>query len=251
MGVRKWGKRNKPPLVLVARPLKQKDTEHGALDIEPLLDCEDPPNIKKQLDALKASYDSLWKVYLFVHPVFHDVLFKNVHKELERVLNDFAAKYTGVRWRNAVDFDQLLKEAVDNVSFFKQKEDEFFKKTIIAPAVDRLILVLKKTVSQVFIATEGVRSEKTSTVVKVLVGALESKNLKEVARAALSNCHAEDRLESVLEKTPLAFEKLLRDDKDEILQLAARELEKRCQVRLQEAIASSERSLEIGVKPNL
>lgn len=120
LSVRKWGKRYKPPLVLVARPLK-KAAHHSALDIEPLLDCEDPPNIKKQLDALKDSYDGLWKVYLFVHPVFHQESFRDAHVEIDKKLGTFAAEHTGSPWRNAIDFEQLLpRKAIDNKSLLAQ-----------------------------------------------------------------------------------------------------------------------------------
>lgn len=124
IGVRKWGKRYKPPLVLVARPLKYKTALHSALDIEPLLDCEDPPNIKKQLDAMKDSYDTLWKVYLFLHPVFHDDIFIKSHKKVGELLAKFAAENTGTNWRNAIDFNQLLKIPIDNVSFLAQKSND-------------------------------------------------------------------------------------------------------------------------------
>lgn len=122
VSVRKWGKRYKPPLVLVARPLKEKSALHSALDIEPLLDCEDPPNIKKQLDAMKDSYDGLWKVYLFVHPLFHDQAFIPAHREIDKILAKFAAERTGATWRNAIDFEQLLSGPIDNPSFLAQRE---------------------------------------------------------------------------------------------------------------------------------
>lgn len=115
LSVRKWGKRYKPPLVLVARPYREKAVQHSGLDIEPLLDCEDPPNIKKQLDALKDSYDGLWKVYLFVHPIYHDSSFIDAHERIQDLLGEFAAEHTGSRWRNAIDFTQLLREPIDNV----------------------------------------------------------------------------------------------------------------------------------------
>jgi hypothetical protein len=107
VSVRKWGKRYKPPLVLVGRPLKETSAIHSALDIEPLLDCQDPPNIRKQLDAIKDSYEGLWKVYLFIHPVFHDRAFLEAHRAIEKILGEFAAAGTGSRWRNAIDFEQL------------------------------------------------------------------------------------------------------------------------------------------------
>ena len=122
LAVRKWGKRYKPPLVLIARPFKEKNTAHSALDIQPLLDCEDPPNIKKQLDALKDSYDSLWKVYVFVHPVFHDQKFLTAHDEIDKQFSDFVAQQTGSRWHNAIDFEQLLREPIDNESLLAQAE---------------------------------------------------------------------------------------------------------------------------------
>jgi hypothetical protein len=122
LSVRKWGKRYKPPLVLVARPFTEKNAVYSGLDIQPLLDCEDPPNIKKQLDALKDSYDSLWKVYLFVHPVFHDERFLAAHQEIDKQLSDFIAQQTGSRWHNAIDFEQLLREPIDNQSLLAQAE---------------------------------------------------------------------------------------------------------------------------------
>jgi hypothetical protein len=129
VGARKWGKRYKPPLVLVARPLKEKAAFHSALDIEPLLDCEDPPNVRKQLEAMKDSYDGLWKVYLFIHPIFHDEAFIDAHKEIEGILNEFAATRTGSRWRNAIYFEQLLKDPIDNPSLLAQRQERLQKET--------------------------------------------------------------------------------------------------------------------------
>ncbi len=150
VGVRKWGKRYKPPLVLVAKPLKVVSARHSSLDIEPLLDCEDPPNIKKQLDAMKDSYDSLWKVYLFLHPVFHDKLFAEANDKAESLLNAFAATCTGAAWQNAVDFGQLLQEPLDNLSLMAQPQKKKIssESRTTAPALAELFLsVLRKKFS--------------------------------------------------------------------------------------------------------
>lgn len=139
IGVRKWGKRYKPPLVLVSRPLKQPEAAHGSFDVEPLLDCEDPSNIKKQLDSMKASYDSLWKVYLFLHPVFHGRLFLDEHVEVNKKLDEFAAKYTGEKWKNAIEFRQLLTEPLDNVLFLAQPEKAYLENFLVPTTISRLI----------------------------------------------------------------------------------------------------------------
>lgn len=139
IAVRKWGKRYKPPLVLVIRPLKYPEAKHGSFDVEPLLDCEDPTNIKKQLDALKASYDSLWKVYLFLHPVFHGKLFLDVHIRVNKRLEDFAAEYTGETWKNSIKFEQLLRESLDNVLFLAEPEKAKFENYEVPQAASKLL----------------------------------------------------------------------------------------------------------------
>ena len=119
IGIRKWDKKYKLPLVLVLRPYNPK-AEDSRLDVCPLFKCDEPKNIQKQLEAMQASFDSLWRVYLFVHPVFHAKRFKKVHKDVENEFLAYANKYTDLKWNNAVKLDHLLGEkAIDIVSFLE------------------------------------------------------------------------------------------------------------------------------------
>ncbi len=144
VGIRRWGKRYKAPMVLICRPLKERDASHGSFDIEPLLECQDPPNIKKQLDALKASYDSLWKVYVFIHPAFHNERFEREHGDLETKISKFAAEHTGLTWVNAISFAELLGEPLDNPTFLAFAESD----ATISSVFERLKLAFLPVIQQ-------------------------------------------------------------------------------------------------------
>ncbi|MBN1518023.1 hypothetical protein JXA32_15780 [Candidatus Sumerlaeota bacterium] len=123
LGIRKWAKKYKQPLVLVARPSIRKD-ENSALNITPLCDCEDPENIRKQLAAMEDSYNSLWRVYFFAHPFFHllsdrakDSIgnYKSGFGKALQEVSDIALKYaiqrTSWSWKNSLtNLDNLLPE---------------------------------------------------------------------------------------------------------------------------------------------
>jgi HD superfamily phosphohydrolase len=236
VGVRKWGKRYKPPLVLVARPLKEKYTEHGSLDVEPLLDCEDPPNIKKQLDALKASYDSLWKVYLFLHPVFHDKLFTETHERVAQRLADFAARNTGIKWRNAVDFEQLLSEPLDNVSYFAQSGGKQFFETFLIPAEsNRLVLNFETVVRDSF---RQAPNGKSSTLVAEFEKMLRKETVRERIRRQITKAETKERVEKIVAIAPEILQSLL-DEKERgniLAMTAARDVDKTWQDLVDKAI---------------
>ena len=118
------GIKYKLPLVLVAKPYDPKSTD-SRLDICPLFRCDDPRNVKKQLDAIQASFDSLWQVYLFVHPIFHQHRFKPVHQDIEKRFLAYAKRHTDLTWNNAVKLEQLLPpKPIDIVSFIQAPEIE-------------------------------------------------------------------------------------------------------------------------------
>jgi hypothetical protein len=202
IGVRKWGKRYKPPLVLVSRPLKEPEAHHGSFDVEPLLDCEDPPNIKKQLDAMKASYDSLWKVYVFLHPVFHAKLFIDEHRDVENLMDIFAAKYTGVRWKNAIAFKELLTEPLDNVLFLAQSEGAYFEGYLVPNLFSKLMNALVVIVADMF--PEELSRFKDS---------VEKEGFKARIKQELLKADTEERLEDILTNSPCVFRKLSEERK--------------------------------------
>lgn len=220
VSVRKWGKRYKPPLVLVSRPLKQPEAVHGAFDVEPLMDCEDPSNIKKQLDALKASYDSLWKVYLFIHPIFHGELFKDEHVKIQETLNAFASKNTGVEWKNAIVYDQLLTQPLDNAVFLAQPGKLYFANVLVPARISRFTSELTKIVAQMLPA-------ETSRFADIL----RTENFKETIKQQLLKAGTEDLLDRVVSIGPGVFRKNIttrfqgKIPADEPLALTAREIE--------------------------
>jgi hypothetical protein len=120
LGIRKWDRKYKQPLVLVCRPHDRRASD-SRLDISPLFRCDDPPNVRKQLDAIQASYDALWRVYLFVHPALHDKDFLEVHEAIKKEFLKYAHDHTEIPWKNAVRFDQLLGDPIDIVSFLEKE----------------------------------------------------------------------------------------------------------------------------------
>ena len=227
VGVRKWGKRYKPPLVLVSRPLKDQEAEHGSFDVEPLMDCEDPANIKKHLDALKVSYDTLWKVYLFLHPIFHGRHFIEEHKAVAKRLEEFAAKNTGVKWKNAIVFKQLLSEPLDNVVFLAQPEKAYFENYLIPKSVSRLLQEMVRIVVSTY---PKFASRFAETV--------EKEDFKLGVRNELLRARTEDRLNEMTSEAPNLFKEIFtnRNQPNEQLALAAREIETQWQALVMRAV---------------
>ena len=116
--------------------LGYKDHFNTLPDVPGFPDESEPilPYFRKQLEAMKDSYDGLWKVYLFVHPIFHDVAFIDAHKEVELILGEFASTQTGSRWRNAIDFDQLLRVPIDNPSLLAQQQERLQSESEVSEA---------------------------------------------------------------------------------------------------------------------
>jgi HD superfamily phosphohydrolase len=112
IGIQEWGKRYKVPLVLMADPSAHSGNVLPGIEILPLCKRKTPRNIAKQLDAMHTSYDSLWRVYVFVHPVFHVATFasalKGNDKSVESLVLAYANEHTAVKWSNALHFSELL-----------------------------------------------------------------------------------------------------------------------------------------------
>jgi HD superfamily phosphohydrolase len=241
IGVRKWGKRYKPPLVLVSRPLKDPEAEHGSFDVEPLLDCEDPANIKKQLDALKASYDTLWKVYLFLHPIFHGRHFIEEHKAVALRLEQFAAKNTGIRWKNAIIFKQLLTEPLDNVVFLAQPEKAYFENYLIPRNLSSLLQEMVRIAVNVF-PKQASRFEET----------FNEDDFRLRITDELLKAKTEDRLKEIIARAPNLFRDLCKEkNKPEQLALAARAFEQDWQLRVIEAVLGALRGTTTGPQRDL
>jgi len=117
IGVRKFGKRYKIPRVLVARPITYMQED----DIEtfPLFEGKKLPSVSDRLEAMQLAYDSLWKVYLFIHPYFHYDKFIDLHKELAETFVDELYKITNIKWDNSIEnyTDLLPKEPIDVSTF--------------------------------------------------------------------------------------------------------------------------------------
>ncbi|WDF77332.1 HD domain-containing protein [Mucilaginibacter sp. KACC 22773] len=127
IGARIYGKKYKVPRVLVAKPFFNSDKEIQQLDVSPLFACQDPPHIKTQLDAMRVAYNSLWRVFLFIHPAFHwnrkdaeSKIYFDMHSRIEKLFLDFTNNETLIKWRNSIDFSQLLPTLpIDYVEFIK------------------------------------------------------------------------------------------------------------------------------------
>jgi len=132
LGIRGWDKKYKQPLVLVCRPHNFAVTS-SRIDVSPLYKCADPKNICKQLDAMQDSYNLLWCVYIFVHPIFHQSAFLEEHRRIQKLVIKYAEDHTDIKWKNAINLEQLLSESpLDEVSFLYAHEE----KAKIAPDSD-------------------------------------------------------------------------------------------------------------------
>jgi hypothetical protein len=87
--------------------------------------CADPKNICKQLEAMQDSYNVLWCVYIFFHPIFHQKAFIEEHRRIQELVLKYAEDHTDIKWKNAINFDQLLSESpLDEVSFLYMHEEK-------------------------------------------------------------------------------------------------------------------------------
>lgn len=131
IGVRKYGKGYKIPRVLVCKPLNNSD--FNKIEVFPLFEAKKIPAMNDRLESMQKSYNSLWKVYLFVHPVFHQENFIEVHKKIEEVFLSNIYNETHIMWSNSIgSFKTLLPEkAIDIISFINDSTEEktFGKKT--------------------------------------------------------------------------------------------------------------------------
>jgi len=165
IGARKVGKKYKIPRVLVAKPYSNLSDSNLFIDIQPLFACEDPPHIKIQLDAMKTAYNSLWRVYLFIHPAFHwnkfngeEPTYYNLHIEIEKKFLDFVNKHTPIHWKNSIDYKQLLPRVpVDYVEFIEHfvlkdslKKDKTVNETNLAKENVKLQQIIDQLIEEVF-----------------------------------------------------------------------------------------------------
>lgn len=145
ISVRKYGKRYKIPRVLVLQSLSN-DSGSNEIEIQPLFVCEYPKAIKSRLDSMKLAYDSLWKVYLFVHPYFHQKKFINLHKDIEQEFMDFVNKDSKVNWINSIqEFSELIPNKALDIKTYIENElplrDESF---LEMKFIDQIILVVNR-----------------------------------------------------------------------------------------------------------
>jgi hypothetical protein len=129
IGARKWGKKYKQPVVLVSRPAirESRSSPINHLNITPLRDCEDPPNVGKQLNAMQDSFNALWRVYLFVHPIFHtkDRYAEAALQKVEELFLAFLEDCTHFAWKNAISRENLLpNEPLDIRAFVYDADRE-------------------------------------------------------------------------------------------------------------------------------
>lgn len=126
IGVREFGKRYKVPRVLVAKPFSNLNrSKKEELEIQPLFACQDPPHIKNRLKAMRAAYDSLWRVYLFIHPVFHCEDYVAIHHDIKNKFLKYINEITKIKWRSSVSIEKLLpKEPFDVIEYISDNESE-------------------------------------------------------------------------------------------------------------------------------
>lgn len=119
VGVRKFGKRYKIPRVLVTRPLN--NNQEDDIEIFPLFEGKKLPAISDRLESMEHAYQSLWKVYLFMHPFFHKKDFVELHDKISKLFIELLYKATNIYWVDSIDnYDNLLPEtAIDVRSFVK------------------------------------------------------------------------------------------------------------------------------------
>ncbi len=143
IGVRKYGKRYKVPKVLVARPITNMQ-EH---DIEtfPLFEGKKLPSINDRLESMQIAYNSLWKVFLFIHPFFHYKNFSNLHHELAKLFISELYNKTNIKWENSIEnyTDLLPDEPIDIPTFINKNliyKQEFKNKNIVKKIITEINL---------------------------------------------------------------------------------------------------------------
>jgi len=121
IGVRKFGKRYKIPKVVVASPI----TDNNNIETYPLFEGKKLPGLDDRLKSMKDSYNSLWKVYLFIHPAFHSNRFIQLHKNLENVFLYEIRLLTDIQWENSIkNYDELLpKNSIDIPTFIENEKE--------------------------------------------------------------------------------------------------------------------------------
>ena len=117
IGVRKYGKRYKVPKVLVAKPIT--NLQEDDIETFPLFEGKKLPSINNRLESMQLAYNSLWKVYLFIHPFFHQKRFKNLHYELSDLFLSQLYEKSNIKWENSIEkYSELLpKEPIDIPTF--------------------------------------------------------------------------------------------------------------------------------------
>lgn len=146
IGIREFGKAYKIPRVLVTRPLSSK--QEDKIEVLPLFEAKKFDAINDRLESMQKSYDSLWKVYLFMHPFFHQKKYTKLHKAISDVFVHYLYEKTNITWKNSInDFNNLLPEkAIDIASFIKDKEEEILKE-VTRPFILNLISIANRSIN--------------------------------------------------------------------------------------------------------
>ncbi len=139
IGVRKYGKRYKVPKVLVAKPIT--NLQEDDIETFPLFEGKKLPSINDRLESMQLAYNSLWKVYLFIHPFFHQQSFKDLHDELSEIFLTELYDKTNIKWENSIDkYSELLpNEPIDIPTFimsFADEKNKFNNKYLIKSIID-------------------------------------------------------------------------------------------------------------------
>ena len=142
IGVRRYGKRYKVPRVLVAKPITNLQVD----DIEtfPLFEGKKLPSIHNRLEAMQLAYNSLWKVYLFIHPFFHFKDFTKLHETISKKFLLLLYEYTNIEWENSIkNYDDLLPENPIDIPTFI---DNFKKPIIDRDFIKKIIKIVNKKI---------------------------------------------------------------------------------------------------------
>lgn len=170
IGVRKYGKGYKIPRVLVCRPLNNYASDN--IEVFPLFEAKKIESMNDRLLSMQKSYNSLWKVYLFVHPFFHQAKFADIHKEIKNEFLKYIHETTNIWWNNSIEqYENLLPEQdIDIVSFIKHNLFEDKSNILNKEATTFISKVFKKT--NLSIDNDdfklNMRSHKTAIIDKIL-----------------------------------------------------------------------------------
>ncbi len=126
IGVRKYGKRYKIPRVLVARPLNIDQDDD--IEVFPLFDGKKLPSINNRLESMEHAYNSLWKVFLFIHPFYHQKKYTELHNKISKAFIKRLYEETNILWENSIgNYGNLLpEEAIDIDTFVKEYSENTF-----------------------------------------------------------------------------------------------------------------------------